>query len=187
MSSSKFFDPEWVRLSQMLQQSLDRYEREERERAKGAATDGRAAVPAAGEEEQRRRAGPTVETAAQARTVGADVASIFLNSVAGQEVPKTLRFLANIDGRSAMTLVDNCASLNFIGAKFAKTLVQEACEVEAKEVESLLNPLGGSSHPSSPLKHHLHHPRQKFLPYFSQLQLKKQIRRPQPHHHLRGS
>ncbi|CAL1357800.1 unnamed protein product [Linum trigynum] len=38
MSSSKFFDPEWVRLSQRLQQSLDRYEREKRERAKGAAT-----------------------------------------------------------------------------------------------------------------------------------------------------
>ncbi|CAL1383995.1 unnamed protein product [Linum trigynum] len=42
MSSSKFFDPEWVHLSQLLQQSLDRYEREERERAKGAATDGKA-------------------------------------------------------------------------------------------------------------------------------------------------
>ncbi|CAL1383996.1 unnamed protein product [Linum trigynum] len=86
-----------------------------------------------------------------------------------------------------MTGVDYGASLNFIGTEFAKTLVQEACDVEAKEFKSLLNTLGGSNHPPSPLKHHLHHPRQKFLPYFSQLQLKKQIRRPQPHHHLRGS
>ncbi|CAL1406533.1 unnamed protein product [Linum trigynum] len=63
MNLSKFFDSEWIRLSQRLQQSLDRYEREARERA---AAEGEmvemAASTAAGETGWRRSAGLTEDT-----------------------------------------------------------------------------------------------------------------------------
>ncbi|CAL1383590.1 unnamed protein product [Linum trigynum] len=167
MNPSKFFDSEWVRLSQRLQQSLDRYTREREategagrgagaaareagprrsasqaaipvkagdaveagEAALGAAVAG-AATAAPGEAERERAAGPSGASAPRVQSVDGGGPIMSLGSVAGQAVPETPRFRAKIDGHSAMTLVDSGASLNFIGAEFADTLAQEACEME---------------------------------------------------------
>ncbi|CAL1393484.1 unnamed protein product [Linum trigynum] len=67
MNPSKFFDSEWIRLSQRLQQSLDRYEREARERAaaEGEMVEMEAST-AAGKAGRRRSAGLTMAAAVMA-------------------------------------------------------------------------------------------------------------------------
>ncbi|CAL1354271.1 unnamed protein product [Linum trigynum] len=114
MNSSKFFDSEWIRLSQRLQQSLDRYEREARERA---AAEGEAmamvASTAASEAGQRRSAGLPEQTEDDGVTMveGAEVNGASESLQSSEQTEETDSGTDEEEGRASVRAADESQPL----------------------------------------------------------------------------